>query len=64
MKTEHKIVTNLIDENILPVKVSSLKKVGDIWGYQMYIKTHFVYKILQYTCFHWTCYTYLYVTWV
>ncbi len=39
MKTAHKIVNNLINENIFPLKISSLRQGGWYLGI-IYVKTH------------------------
>ncbi len=62
MKTAQKIGNNLINLNIFPLKVSSLRR--DVWYLRitnLWQNMHFRYKILQYTCFSWTYYTCSYV---
>ncbi len=49
MKTALKIANHLINENILHLKVSSLRYLGMI---NLCQSTHFTYTILQYTCFN------------
>ncbi len=58
MKTAPKIVKNSIKENRLPLNVSSLRKHRQYLGKtHLCENAHFIYKILQYTCFNCIWYT-------
>ncbi len=57
MKTAQKIVHNSIKENRLSLKVSSLRYHRQYLGItHLCENAHFIYKILQYTCFNCICY--------
>ncbi len=58
MTTAQKIVKKSMKENRLPLKISSLRKHRPYLGItHLYENAHFIYKILQYTCFNCICYT-------
>ncbi len=55
------MVNKLINENILPLKVSSFSQDERYLGItHLCQSTHFTYNILQYTRFNWTYYTWPY----
>ncbi len=58
MKTAQKIVNNLINENIFPLKVSLLRQDGWYLGItNLFQNVNFTWKPLKYTFFNWTYYT-------